>query len=116
MITNASDKTQHSTRCADCMQCRQVKETGPDGRYILQARCAAGHWVKAGKYYLVDIHRIHTKWVRGCPDYLSSSDDDDDREQFLAGLPRSLPPERIVYEANGAAVDITEVEPWDDAQ
>ena len=116
MSTNASDKNPHSIRCADCMQCRQVKEQRSSGRYILLARCAAGHWVKAGKHYTVDIHRIHTKWVKGCPDYLSSSDDDDDREGFLASLPESLPPERIVYEPDGAVADFTEVDQWDDAR
>jgi len=100
-------------KCADCKNAKVFRETsGNTGRYLLKVRCSAGHWRSGRKSGgSVDIHRILSRRRHGCDDYVSMSKNEEDRWRFLRHLAGDLPMERILYEPNGEAVDITEAIP-----
>ena len=114
MGTIQSGSARHSgeaIRCADCLYCQQFKDFARSGRYILKVRCAKGHWRRGRDDRLAatyDLHTLMERRVHKCPDYLSQSDDDEDRARYLAELRESLPIERHIYEPDGSFVDKTE--------
>ncbi len=102
-------------RCADCLFCRQFKEFARSGRYILKVRCAKGNWhrgkdSRAAATY--DLHTLPARRVKKCPEYESLSENDADRDRYLAELRDSLPLERHIYNADGSFVDKAEVTQW----
>ena len=111
---SAKDKTSKLApiqKCADCLNAKVFREvSSTTGRYLLKVRCAAGHWRVGRKNKgMVDIHRILSRRRHTCPDYVSMSENEEDRKQYLADLAMDLLDERILYEPNGEPVDITEV-------
>jgi hypothetical protein len=108
MSDNTKDKT--LVKCADCLHAKVFREvSGDTGRYLLKVKCAKEHWKVGRKHGHCDLHRVLARRKHGCDDYVSMSDDDEDRRRSLQDLADSLPLERILYEPNGEAVDITEV-------
>ncbi len=98
--------------CAECANCKLVREISATGRYIMKARCAQGHWLRNGKEALVDYHNMDRRTLDACPDYITTSDNDSDRKAFVDGLDNTLPIERHIYEADGSFVDKTETMKW----
>jgi hypothetical protein len=108
-----SDTGSKLIKCADCLHCKQFREVSPStGRYALKVRCAKGHWQEGRKRGACDLFRVTARRTQKCRDYVSMSTDDEDRQRFLAGLAADLPRERILYEADGEPVDLTEVTSW----
>lgn len=100
-------------KCADCLHCKVFQETDPTtGRYILKARCSKGCWLRAGRPATCDLHRVASRRRAKCPEYISTSESEEDRKRFLRDLANSLPLERIVYEKSGRLADMTEVLSW----
>ena len=100
-------------KCAECMHCKQYREVSPDtGRYVLKVKCAKGHWKVGRKHGACDLHRVMARRKHGCKDYLSSSDSEKDRREFISGLAATLPIEQVQYEPNGNPVDILEMTSW----
>jgi len=96
-------------KCAECMHAKVYREFAPDtGRYVLKVNCVNGHWKIGRKHGACDLHRVMARRKHGCKDYLSSSENEEDRSRFLGDLATSLPIERVLYEPNGEPVDILE--------
>ena len=96
-------------KCAECMHAKVYREFAPDtGRYVLKVKCAKGHWKVGRKHGACDLHRVMARRKHGCKDYLSSSENEEDRIRFLGDLAASLPIERILYEPSGEPVDFLE--------
>jgi len=100
-------------KCADCLHCKMYREVDPTtGRYILKARCSKGCWLRAGRPATCDLHRVVSRRRAKCPDYVSTSKNEEDRRNFLRDLANSLPVERIIYDKFGEPVDLNEEPPW----
>lgn len=100
-------------KCADCLHCKVFQEVDPTtGHYILKALCSKGFWLRGGKPATCDLHRILARRRAKCPEYVSTSENDEDRKQFLRDLANSLPLERIVYDKFGKPVDLNEEPSW----
>jgi len=99
-------------KCADCLHCKLYLEVTTDaGRFLRKVKCVKGHWRVGRKHGACDLHRVLAKRRHGCDDYISMSKNEKDRWRFLKHLAADLPVERILYEPNGEAVDITEAIP-----
>ena len=104
-------------KCADCLHAKQYREVNPaTGRYVLKVRCDKEHWRKGRKHGDCPLHRTLARRRHKCGDFVSMSDNDEDRREYLKTLSATLPLEQIVYEPNGEAVDITEVAAWQSAR
>ena len=102
-------------RCADCLHCKVFKRHARSGRYVLRLRCAKGKWTKGKKNPVEQTPPLHTlmrRRVKSCVYYESLSEDEADREQYLAALQEDLPCEQYVYEPDGSFADMTEVPRW----
>jgi len=100
-------------KCVDCLHAKQYREVSErTGRYILKVRCKKGHWKHGKSDGSCDLHRVMARRTSKCPDYVSTSESEADRQAFLKELASSLPLERIVFESDGQAADITEVGSW----
>ncbi len=100
-------------KCAECMHCKQYREFIPEsGRYTLKVKCAKGHWRVGRKHGACDLHRVMARRRHGCMNYVSSSDNEKDRQQFLEHLANTLPIELIYYEPNGEPADFIERSSW----
>ena len=103
-VSRVSDGAIH---CADCAHCKVFKEFSRTGTYIQKVRCAEGHWLRYKHIHLEATHPLHTllrRVVAECPDYVSTSEDDADRAQYLTALAEDLPVEKFVYGRDGAIV------------
>jgi hypothetical protein len=102
-------------RCADCLHCKCFKDYSRSGRYVFKLRCAKGKWTR-GQRRPVEmtppLHMLMRRRMKSCLHYESLSDDDADRERYLAELKADLPNEQYIYEPNGAFADMTEVSSW----
>lgn len=104
-----STTTNPLIKCVECLHAKQYREVqAKTGRFALKVRCAKGHWQHGRNDGSCDLHRVMARRTRQCSDYVSTSEDESDRTQFLADFGQSLPLERVVYEPSGQAVDITE--------
>ena len=114
--TSAPTGASKTVRCADCLHCKVFKKCARSGRYVLLLRCAKGKWTK-GKKHPVEmtppLHSLMRRRSKNCVHYESLSDDDADRERYLAEMRKDLPLEQYVYEPDGSFADITEVARWD---
>ncbi len=109
----SNEKKGTLVKCVECMHCKQYREVSPDtGRYVLKVKCAKGHWRVGRKHGACDLHRVRARRKHGCADYLSSSDNEQDRKEFLKDVAFSLPIELVTYEPNGDPVDCTEITSW----
>ena len=100
-------------KCADCLHAKVFREqSGNSGWFLLKVKCARGHWKIGRKMGHCDLHRVMARRRHGCADYCTMSDSDEDRQQYLKDLADDLPTERILYEPDGEAVDITELKSW----
>jgi len=109
----SQEKVVHMVKCCECLHAKEYREICEStGQYIIKVRCRKGHWRHGRLDGSCDLHRVMARRTARCPDYVTTSDSEEDRQEFLRDLAASLPVERIVFEANGEAVDITEVEPW----
>jgi len=108
MTDNTNDKP--LVKCADCLHAKVFREvSGDTGCYRLKVKCAMSHWKVGRKHGHCDLHRVTARRKHGCDDYVSMSEDEEDRRRYLQDLADGLPLESILYEPNGEAVDITEV-------
>lgn len=98
--------------CAECENCKLVREQNSGGRYVLKARCSKNHWLRGRKETFVEYHNVGRRTRKACPDYISTSDDDDARREYLDGLEDLLPIERHIFESDGSFVDKTETMEW----
>ena len=101
-------------KCAECLHCKMFKETNHNGRYILKCRCSKGHWFKGKTEVTCELHKVSSRRRDACPDYRSTSDDDEDKKRFLADLEDFLPFERHIFNPDGTYVDKTEAMAWGD--
>jgi hypothetical protein len=116
-MTKATEETTPLIKCADCLHAKQYREVNPaTGRYVLKVKCAKGHWRKGRKHGECDLHRVLSRRRHKCTDYVSMSDNEEDRREYLKTLSATLPLEQIVFEPNGEPVDITEVPTWQSAR
>lgn len=106
-------KKPNRIHCAECANCKLVRDVSATGRYILKARCKQGHWLKNGKEALVDHHNVGRRTRAVCPDYISTSEDESERKAYVDDLDEALPIERHIYEPDGSFVDKTETMKWD---
>ena len=109
----SNDESRTLIKCADCLHCKQFREINEaTGRYVLKVRCAAGRWKRGRKHGDCDLHKILGRRSHTCGDYVSMSENEEDRQQYLRTLTETLPLEVIQYELNGEPADILEVQPW----
>ncbi len=105
-----------AVKCADCLHAKQFREVNEaTGCYVLKVRCAKGHWARSRTQGACDLFRVLARRSSKCRDYLSMSDTDEERKEYLQGLSATLPLERIVYDPDGEPVDIEEVQKWQSA-
>lgn len=100
-------------RCVECLHCKIFKETAPSGRYVLKCRCAKGVWRNGKRELTCDMHMVGYRRRKSCEHYVSTSEDEGDRERYLKSLDDFLPIERYVYHPDGSFVDMTEKTEWD---
>lgn len=105
-------KKTNRTHCAECANCKLVRESNTIGRYVMKARCAQGHWQHNGKEALVDYHNIVRRTRDACQDYITTSDNDEARREYVDDLKNLLPIERHIFESDGSFVDKTETMEW----
>ena len=113
-----TDKTKDKPliKCADCKHCAQYREVAPGtGRYVIKVKCTKGHWQPGRKRGATDLHRVMVRRKTKCADYISMSETEAERLQYLHDLALDLPMEQIVYEPSGEPVDILEVPSWQEA-
>jgi len=101
-------------KCAECEHCKMFKETNRNGRYILKCRCSKGHWFKGKTEVTCELHKVSSRRRDACPDYRSTSDDDEDKKRFIADLDDFLPFERHIFNPDGSYADKTETMAWGD--
>lgn len=101
-------------KCAECQHCKMFKEANRNGRYILKARCAKGHWFKGKTEVTCELHKVSARRRDACPDYRSTSDNEEDRKAFIRGLDDFLPIERHIFNPDGSYMDKTETMKWGD--
>lgn len=87
--------------CADCIHCRQLKRSAPNGTYILEAACSRGIWKRN-----VAWHRIPFRQVDACDQYDSSSDSAQERDRFLQDLANSIPRVPTVFHPDGSQEEL----------
>ena len=103
-------------KCADCAHARQYREINQaTGRYVLKVRCAKGHWARGRSPGACDLFRVLARRSSKCQDYLSMSETEEERKEFLQTLAQTLPLERIVFEPDGEPADIEEAQGWESA-
>lgn len=106
----SNEESSTLVKCADCLNAKVYREVAPDtGRFLLKVKCVKGHWKQGRKHGACDLHRATAKRRHGCKDYRTMSDSEEDRLRYLKDLANDLPLERILYEPDGEAVDITEM-------
>ena len=102
--------------CAECLHCKLFKQTNRLGRYVLKVRCARKHWFRGKSEITLDLHTAGLRYRNTCPDYASTSDDEADRLQYIAGLDEFLPIERHIYNPDGGCLDKTVAIKWGDGE
>lgn len=100
-------------KCAECLHCKMFKETNGSGRYILKCRCAKNHWVRRHQGDSCELHKVAARRRDSCPDYLSTSDDAQDKKAFLRGLDDFFPLERHIFNPDGTYLDKAEMMEWE---
>ena len=82
--------------CANCLHCKEFTEVSQlTGTRERRVRCAAGQWATAaGKQRTYSLHTVLSRRVRQCAHYESMGEED--RDEFLADLSRTLPVERVI--------------------
>jgi hypothetical protein len=104
-------------KCADCLHAKQFREVNEaTGYYVLKVRCSKGHWRKGRKHGDCDLFRILARRSHKCQDYVSMSETEEERKEFLRALAATLPLEQIVYRPDGEPADIDEVREWQSAR
>ena len=98
--------------CAECMHCKVFREVNRIGRYILKCRCAKGHWWRGKIEITCDLHLVGERYRRFCPDYESTSEDEQERIGYIEDLEEFLPLERHIHEPDGAFVSKLETMTW----
>ena len=101
-------------KCAECEHCKMFKETNRNGRYILKCRCAKGRWFNGKNEATCELHKVSARRRDECPDYKSTSDDEQDKKSFLGDLENFLPIERHIFNPDGSYLDKTETMVWGD--
>jgi hypothetical protein len=99
-------------RCAECFNCKVFKETNRNGRYILKCRCIKRRWYTGKKEITCEPHKLSARRRDDCPDYESTSDDEQDKKRFIDELEDFLPIERHIFNPDGSYVDKTETMAW----
>ena len=82
--------------CANCLHCKEFMQVSNlTGTREKRVRCAAGQWATAaGKEKTYALYTVLSRRVEQCAHYESMGEED--RDEFLADLSRTLPVERIV--------------------
>jgi hypothetical protein len=103
---NQADESRQFIKCCDCEFAKQYREVNQaTGRYVLKVRCSKGHWKRGRKHGDCDLHRVLARRSAKCRDYVSMSESEEERKQYLLTLAETLPLERIVYETGGEPAD-----------
>jgi len=88
--------------CADCRHCKQFRSYSSDGRtFVLRVRCAKGMWrYPSGREKTYDRHTLLDRRPKHCPHYDPMSETPEELAEYLDYLKRTLPFEKVVYDAN----------------
>jgi hypothetical protein len=100
--------------CAECANCKMLRETNRQGCYIFKVRCAKKHWFRGKTEVTLDLHLASLRHRDSCPDYESTSDDEADRLRYIADLDEFLPNERHIHAPHGGFLDKTLTMKWGD--
>lgn len=94
--------------CAECANCVQRKVPRADGSYVMQCACRAGNWWRNARETLAS-QKTLMRYIRrnGCVDYITTSDNDVDRERYIESLRELSQKPVLVYDRNGNALGIT---------
>ena len=109
MSENDSSAKTEKIWCADCKHCMQYREVQEaTGRYLLKVKCSKGHWRRGKTGGACDLYRILNQRKQKCRDYVSVSENEQDRRLYLRDLARALPVERVYYDRSGKAINVRE--------
>ena len=74
--------------CANCKNCKVIRELASDGSPLQKVRCAAGHWTKPlGGEKLYPLATVPRRTVHNCLDY----DEMGETKQYMKELKKNLP-------------------------
>ncbi len=98
--------------CSECRHCVVFRDQSRTGRYILKCRCKKKHWWRGRKELFCELHEVGERFRRRCPDYESTSEDEEERLAYIEDLEDSLPLERHIFESDGSFVSKLESMAW----
>ncbi len=98
--------------CAECLHCVVFREINRSGRYILKCRCRRKHWWRGRRELFCELHEVGERYRRHCPDYESTSEDEEERLAYIEDLEDFLPLERHIHEPDSSFVSKLETMTW----
>ena len=107
MVEAGSSEGSKKIYCANCINCKVVRNFTKEDQYVLRVRCAAGKWrKKLGEEKFYKYFTVARRALSHCDAYTPMGDS----KPFMKELRKSLPIKDEVYDNKGT-IDLIQQSP-----